>query len=83
MFNAADCEVMSTETGSGASRDGRTEPRDILEFLQEGDELVMHRLYRLGPSSRDVLNLVQEMDGWCASLRVFEPADTSARDLGR
>ncbi len=79
----AGCEVMRTETGSGASRDGRTELQDILEFLREGDELVVHRLDRLGRSTRDVLNLVHELDGKGASLRVLEPEVTTAGDLGR
>ena len=56
---------------------------DILEFLREGAELVVHRLDRLGRSTRDVLNLVHELDGKGASLRVLEPEVTTAGDLGR
>ena len=79
----AGCEIIRAETGSGASRVGRTELRDVLEFLREGDELVVHRLDRLGRSTRDVLNLVHELDGKGASLRVLEPEVTTAGDLGR
>ena len=43
----------------------------------------MHRLDRLGRSTRDVLNLVHELDGKGASLRVLEPEVTTAGDLGR
>ncbi len=82
-LSAAGCEVIRTETGSGASREGRAELQDILEFLREGDELVVHRLDRLGRSTRDVLNLVHELDGKGASLRVLEPEVTTAGDLGR
>ena len=57
-LNEAGCKVIRTETGSGASREGRVELQDVLEFLREGDELVVHRLDRLGRSTRDVLNLV-------------------------
>ena len=82
-LSAARCKIIRTETGSGDSRDARTELQDILEFLREGDELVVHRLDRLGRSTRDVLNLVHELDGKGASLRVLEPEVTTAGDLGR
>ena len=45
--------------------------------------LVVHRLDRLGRSTRDVLNLVHELDGKGASLRVLEPDVTTAGDLRR
>ena len=67
---------MCAKTGSRASRDGRTELQDILEFVREGDELVVHRLDRLGRSTRDVLNLMHELDGRGASLRVLKPEVT-------
>lgn len=79
----AGCDVIRAETGSGASRDGRSELQTIMEFLREGDELVVHRLDRLGRSTRDVLNLVHELDGKGASLRVLEPEVTTAGDMGR
>ena len=82
-LSAAGCGVIRTETGSGASREGRAELQGILEFLREGDELVVHRLDRLGRSTRDVLNLVHELDGRGASLRVLEPEVTTAGDPGR
>ena len=79
----AGCEVIRSETKSGASRDGRTELETIFEFLREGDQLVVHRLDRLGRSTRDVLNLVHELDAKGAALRVLEPEVTTAGDLGR
>ncbi|MDK3075835.1 recombinase family protein [Sedimentitalea sp. JM2-8] len=82
-LKAAGCEIVRAETGSGASRDGRTELATTLEFLRAGDELVVHRLDRLGRSTRDVLNLVHELDAKGASLRVLEPEVTTAGDMGR
>ena len=82
-LKAAGCEIIRAETSSGASRDGRTELATVLEFLREGDELVVHRLDRLGRSTRDVLNLVHELDAKGASLRVLEPEVTTAGDMGR
>ncbi|TDL84599.1 recombinase family protein [Meridianimarinicoccus aquatilis] len=82
-LKAAGCEIVRAETGSGASRDNRTELATVLEFLRAGDELVVHRLDRLGRSTRDVLNLVHELDAKGASLRVLEPEVTTAGDMGR
>ncbi|GHG34540.1 hypothetical protein GCM10017322_36840 [Paracoccus aerius] len=55
----------------------------VLEFLRAGDELVVHRLDRLGRSTRHVLNLVHELDAKGTSLRVLEPEVTTAGDMGR
>ncbi|MCZ0962957.1 recombinase family protein [Paracoccus benzoatiresistens] len=82
-LEAAGCEIIRAETVSGASRDGRNELATVLEFLRGGDELVVHRLDRLGRSTRDVLNLVHELDAKGASLRVLEPEVTTAGDMGR
>lgn len=77
------CQIVRSETGTGASRHGRTELATVLEFMRTGDELVVHRLDRLGRSTRDVLNLVHEMDTKGASLRVLEPDITTTGDMGR
>lgn len=82
-LTAAGCEVIRSETGSGSSRDGRTELNTVLEFLRTGDELVVHRLDRLGRSTRDVLNLVHELDTKGASLRILEPEITTKGEMGR
>jgi DNA invertase Pin-like site-specific DNA recombinase len=54
-----------------------------MQFLHAGDELVVLRLDRLGRSTRDVLNLVHELDEKGASLRVLEPEVTTAGSMGR
>ncbi|MBY5453950.1 recombinase family protein [Rhizobium leguminosarum] len=82
-LKAAGCEIIRSETGSGASRKGRSELETIMEFLRSGDELVVLRLDRLGRSTRDVLNLVHELDEKGASLRILEPEVTTAGNMGR
>ena len=82
-LKAAGCEIIRSETGSGASRKGRSELETIMQFLHTGDELVVLRLDRLGRSTRDVLNLVHELDEKGASLRVLEPEVTTAGSMGR
>src|SRR3546814_19011358 len=54
-----------------------------MQFLRADDELVVLRLDRLGRSTRDVLNLVHELDQKGASLRVLEPEVTTAGSMGR
>ncbi len=67
----AGCEVISTEKASGKSRDGRDELARIMDFLREDDELVVVKLDRLGRSTRDVLNLVHELEAKGAALTVL------------
>jgi DNA invertase Pin-like site-specific DNA recombinase len=55
----------------GGLAERRTELETIMQFMHTGDELVVLRLDRLGRSTRDVLNLVHELDERelrCASL---------------
>jgi DNA invertase Pin-like site-specific DNA recombinase len=44
-----------------------------MEFVREGDELVVLKLDRLGRNTRDVLNLVHEVRQKGAVLSVLEP----------
>src|SRR5215218_6125964 len=67
-------KVIRTEKASGKSRDGRDELARIMDFLHAGDELVVVKLDRLGRSTRDVLNLVHELESKGAALTVLEPS---------
>ena len=44
-----------------------------MDFLHEGDELVVVKLDRLGRLTRDVLNLVHDLEARGAALTVLEP----------
>jgi DNA invertase Pin-like site-specific DNA recombinase len=70
----AGCTIIRSEKVSGSSREGRDELATLMEFLRDGDELVVVKLDRLGRSTRDVLNLVHELEGKGAALTVLEPA---------
>lgn len=72
-LEAAGCSVVRSETASGATREGRGELKIILDFIRDGDELVVLRIDRLARSIRDVLNIVHELAAEGASLRVLEP----------
>src|SRR4028118_1770678 len=72
-LRAAGCQIIRAEKASGQSRKGRDELASILEFIRAGDELVVTKLDRLGRSTRDVLNLVYELESKGAALTVLEP----------
>lgn len=80
---AVDCDVVREEAASGRSRAGRTELGTVLEFIRTGDTLVVVKLDRLGRSTRDVLNLVHELESKGAALRVLEPEIDTSKPEGR
>lgn len=82
-LQAAGCQPIRAEKFSGRTRAGRDELEAVLAFVRAGDELVVCKLDRLGRSTRDVLNIVHELDAKGASLRVLEPEITTAGDVGR
>lgn len=75
---AAGCTVIRAEKVSGGSRAGRDELQTLLDFIRTGDELVVQRIDRLGRRITDVLTIVDELQAKGASLRVLEPALTTA-----
>ena len=82
-LRAAGCDVVRYEAVSGRSRAGRTELETVLEFVRPGDTLVVVKLDRLGRSTRDVLNLVHDLESKGAALRVLEPEIDTSRPEGR
>ena len=77
------CQVIRRESVSGRKRDGRTELATILDFIRPGDTLVVVKLDRLGRSTRDVLNLVHELESKGAHLRVLEPEVSTKGPVGK
>jgi DNA invertase Pin-like site-specific DNA recombinase len=71
-LKAANFDIVREEKASGKSRDGRSELETVLSFIRPGDTLVVVKMDRLGKSTRDVLNLVHELDQKGAALRVLE-----------
>lgn len=79
----AGCDIVRSERVSGGSRDGRSELETVMEFIQAGDTLMVHKIDRLGRSTRDVLNLVHELEQKGAALRVLEPAIDTSGPMGK
>ena len=72
------CETIRQEKISGTSIQGRDELNILLEFLREGDELVITRIDRLARSIRDLQNIVYDLDKKGVTLSATEqPIDTS------
>ena len=78
----AGCIVVRAEKVSGKSMDGRDELALIIDFIREGDEIVVVRLDRLGRSTRDVLNLVHDLGTKGAALTVLEPSFSTGDAAG-
>ena len=58
----AGCETIRQEKVSGTSVQGRDELNTLLDFLRDGDELVVTRIDRLARSIRDLQNIVYDLD---------------------
>ncbi|MGO6819751.1 recombinase family protein [Rhizobium brockwellii] len=81
-LKAEGCVIVRSEKVSGASRDGRTELATIIEFLREGDELVVTRLDRLGRDTRDVLNIVHDCEQRGAFVTILDPHVSTRGEMG-
>jgi DNA invertase Pin-like site-specific DNA recombinase len=82
-LKGAGCGVIRQEKVSGRTRDGRDELETVIDFLRPGDTLVVCKLDRLGRSTRDVLNLVHDIEAKGAHLEVLEPAISTSGTMGK
>jgi DNA invertase Pin-like site-specific DNA recombinase len=72
------CEVIRSEKKSGISTEGRAELKILLEFIREGDSLVVTRLDRLARSMYDLQKIVRTLGDRGANLVITEQSiDTS------
>ncbi|MDW9525442.1 helix-turn-helix domain-containing protein [Sinorhizobium meliloti] len=77
------CDIIRSEKVSGGSREGRAELATVIEFLRQGDELVVTRLDRLGRDTRDVLNIVHECHHRGAYVTVLDPHVSTRGEMGQ
>jgi len=76
-LRAAGCQTIRSEKKSGSERGGRPELQTLLDFLREGDTLVVTRIDRLARSMKDLQDIVHELKGRGATLKATEqPIDT-------
>jgi DNA invertase Pin-like site-specific DNA recombinase len=70
--------VVRSEKVTGTSTEGRQELATLLQFLREGDTLVVTRIDRLARSLRDLQNMVHDLRERGVTLKATEqPIDTS------
>jgi DNA invertase Pin-like site-specific DNA recombinase len=62
-LKAAGCERIYREKMSAKSTDGRREFEKLMKTLVPGDTVVVTKLDRLARSSRDLHNIIHELDG--------------------
>jgi DNA invertase Pin-like site-specific DNA recombinase len=82
-LRAAGCEVLRSEKVSGSSVQGRSELQNLMDFVREGDEIVVTRVDRLARSVRDLQNLVYEMGQKGVSLRATEQSVDTSTSAGK
>jgi len=76
-LRAAGCTTVRTEKASGTSTSGRPELASILDFIREGDTLVVTRIDRLARSIADLQVIVRTLKEKGAALVCTEqPVDT-------
>jgi len=77
-LQAAGCEIIRSEKVSASTRDGRNELATLMEFLREGDTLVVTRVDRLARSIKDLQDLIYDLRDRGVTLKATEqPIDTS------
>lgn len=77
-LTAAGCTIIREEKVSGTSTEGREELKTLLQFLREGDTLVITRIDRLARNMRDLENIVHDLKQRGIALKATEqPIDTS------
>src|ERR1700729_1219073 len=77
-LKAAGCEVIRAEKRSGTTTKGRDELKTILDFLRDGDVLMVTRIDRLARSIGDLQDIARAVRAAGASLKATEqPIDTS------
>lgn len=75
----AGCDVVREEKRSGTKLAGRDELQTLLEFLRQGDALVVTRLDRLARSMDDLSAIVKQLEGKGVTLKATEqPVDTGS-----
>ncbi|PZA10987.1 recombinase family protein [Rhodopseudomonas palustris] len=77
-LRAAGCDLIRSEKRSGTTTTGRAELQTVLDFLRDGDVLMVTRIDRLARSIGDLQDIARAVRAKGASLKATEqPIDTS------
>ena len=76
-LKAAGCDVIRSEKRSGTSTAGRTELGTVLDFLRQGDVLMVTRIDRLARSIGDLQDIVRTVAKGASLKATEQPIDTT------
>jgi DNA invertase Pin-like site-specific DNA recombinase len=82
-LKAAGAHTVRSERKSGTTTEGRTELATVLDFLREGDTLLVTRIDRLARSLGDLEGIVGQLRAKGAHLRATEQPIDTATPAGR
>jgi DNA invertase Pin-like site-specific DNA recombinase len=82
-LKAIGCHVVRAEEPVGPAADDSAVLTSILDFIGEGDQLVVTRLQHLAHSTRSVLDVIDRLESRGATLFLVEPEICSAGEGGR
>jgi len=82
-LTAAGCTIIRSEKATGTKREGREQLQILLDFIQEGDVLVVTRLNRLARSISDLIAISQTLEAKGAALQVLHQNIETETPAGR
>lgn len=82
-LKAMGCHVVRAGEAAGPGKDDSAVLSSILDFVGEGDELVVIRLEHLAHCSRSALDVIDRLESKGATLFVAEPEISSVGEGGR
>ena len=80
---SASCKQVFSEKQSGTSTKHRTALSDCLDYMREGDTLVITKIDRLARSARDLHNIVHDLEQRGISLTVLDQSIDTSTPHGR
>ena len=81
--SSAKCKKVFSEKESGTSTKNRTALTDCLEYMREGDTLVITKIDRLARSARDLHNIVHDLEKRSINLMVLDQSIDTSTPHGR
>ena len=82
-LESAECEKVFSEKKSGTTKKSRTALAECIEFMREGDTLVITKIDRLARSARDLHNIVHDLDKAGINLLVLDQQIDTRTSTGK
>lgn len=82
-LKTAGCKKVFTDHGVSGTRAQRPELDKMLEHLRDGDEVVVWKLDRLGRNTRNLLELIDDLEGRGVHFRSLTEGITTSGPMGK